>query len=231
MFFEKIRGNRRQKKILATNHRQRHLFLLNFVIESEPTTMSDEMQVDTLTTGGDLNPMRTANLWDSDEDVGDDSTPDINNRVLKAAEVGDLETLTTLIATDPQLVNCRDVDCYTPLHRACYNNHTEVIKFLLQHGADIHAESREGWRPLHSAAHWSQTEAAALLIEAGADINCRSHSGLAPVHLAAQQNNRPLLELFLYHPDIDLTVKTEAGDTPYDIAHRSSPLYRLFQNV
>lgn len=188
------------------------------------------MQVDTSTTD-DKNPMRTANLWDSDEDVGDDSTPDLNNKVLKAAESGDLETLRNFISTDSDLINCRDADLYTPLHRACYNNHIQVVKFLLENGANIHAESLEGWKPLHSAAHWSQTEAAALLIEAGADINCRSKSGLAPIHLAAQQNNRPLLELFLYHPDIDLSVKTEAGDTPYDIAYRSSPLYRLFKNV
>lgn len=179
----------------------------------------------------DKNPMRTANLWDSDEDVGDESTPELNSQVLKAAESGDLERLSQLISSDSQLVNCRDADSYTPLHRACYNNHVDVIRYLLSQGADIHAESLEGWKPLHSAAHWSQTEAAALLIEAGADINCKSHSGLAPVHLAAQQNNRPLLELFLYHPDIELTVKTEAGDTPYDIAHRSSPLYRLFKNI
>lgn len=193
----------------------------------------EEMRIDTLSADGkdDRNPMRTASLWDSDEDVGDDETPDSKKEILKAAELGDLEVLKKLISTNPHLVNCQDTDCYTPLHRACYNNHTEVIKYLLTNGADIHAQSREGWKPLHSAAHWSQTEAAALLIEAGADINCRSHSGLAPLHLAAQQNNRPLLELFLYHPDIDLTVKTEAGDTPYDIAHRSSPLYCLFKNV
>lgn len=189
------------------------------------------MHVETMSGDSHKNPMRTANLWDSDEDVGDDSTSELNRQVLKAAESGDLGTLNQLVSSDAQLVNCRDADFYTPLHRACYNNHIDVIKYLLSRGADIHAESREGWKPLHSAAHWSQTEAAALLIEAGADINCKSHSGLAPVHLAAQQNNRPLLELFLYHPDIDLTVKTEAGDTPYDIARRSSPLYRLFQNV
>lgn len=189
------------------------------------------MDIDTLATDDDKNPLRTEHLWDSDEDVGDDITPESNNRVLSAAESGNLDILKRLISADSHLVNCRDADNYTPLHRACYNNHTEVIKYLLENGADISAKSREGWEPLHSAVHWGQTEAAALLIEAGADINCKSNSGLAPVHLAAQQNIRPLLELFLYNSDIDLTVKTEVGDTPYDIARRSSPLYSLFKNI
>lgn len=193
--------------------------------------MNQDENVDTLATETDKNSLKTENLWDSDEDVEDNVTSGLCNSVLKAAESGNLDALRQLVSTTSELVNCRDADDYTPLHRACYNNHTEVIKYLLENGANIFAKSSEGWEPLHSAVHWGQTEAAALLIEAGANVNCKSNSGLAPVHLAAQQNCRPLLELFLYNRDIDLTVKTEAGDTPYDIARRSSPLYSLFKNI
>jgi hypothetical protein len=36
-------------------------------------------------------------------------------------------------------VNVRDVDHWTPLMHAAYNGHTEVVRLLIQHGADLHA--------------------------------------------------------------------------------------------
>ena len=43
-----------------------------------------------------------------------------------------------------------DEDLYTPLHRAAYNGHVNVMKVLLKHGADPNAPTLDGWTPLHS---------------------------------------------------------------------------------
>lgn len=48
--------------------------------------------------------------------------------ILEAAESGKLDEVKKFLAEDPSLVNCVDNDGYTPLHRACYGNHAEIVK-------------------------------------------------------------------------------------------------------
>ena len=39
----------------------------------------------------------------------------------------------------------------TSLHRAAYAGHTDVVKVLLQHGADVKVKDTDGQTPLHKA--------------------------------------------------------------------------------
>jgi ankyrin repeat protein len=39
----------------------------------------------------------------------------------------------------------------TSLHQAAYAGHTDVVKVLLQHGADVQAKDTDGQTPLHKA--------------------------------------------------------------------------------
>lgn len=48
--------------------------------------------------------------------------------ILWAAENGRLDLLKNLVTKNPGLVKVKDRDGYTPLHRACYNNHSEVVE-------------------------------------------------------------------------------------------------------
>lgn len=176
--------------------------------------------------------------WDDNDsedetDILDDSTPAAFRRALHAAESGDLDRLKQLVQEDDDLVNCADCDGYTPLHRACYNNQLETVKFLLSKGAKIRAKTNDDWEPLHSAAKWAHLELSAFLLQNGADVNCSTKSGLTPLHLACEhaKKKRQIIELFLYNKDVDLIKKTENGDTAFDIARRTGPMYKLFENV
>lgn len=94
-----------------------------------------------------------------------------------AAENGMLEKARHLLERDPSLVQVTDKDGYTPLHRACYNNHPQLVDLLLQYGADIHAQTEMGWQPLHSCCQWNHVECAVRLIQNGADVNAVSNGG------------------------------------------------------
>jgi hypothetical protein len=48
-------------------------------------------------------------------------------------------------------VNAKDWNGDTPLHWAVENGHIEIIRLLLQNGADVNAKSRIGMTPVHSA--------------------------------------------------------------------------------
>ena len=60
------------------------------------------------------------------------------------------QVVENILDKNPNYVTAIDEDLYTPLHRASYNGHTEVMRVLLKHGADPNAPTLEGWTPLHS---------------------------------------------------------------------------------
>lgn len=67
----------------------------------------------------------------------------------------------------------------TPLHRAAANNgNPEVIRTLVQLGADVNARDKDGWTPLHVAAGLSEKpEVVLVLLKLGADPKARTSGG------------------------------------------------------
>lgn len=55
--------------------------------------------------------------------------------MLRAAVDGDLPTIEALVARDPNLLDC-EYQYFRPLHFAVRENRREVVKYLLEHGAD-----------------------------------------------------------------------------------------------
>ena len=47
-----------------------------------------------------------------------------HKKILWAAENGNTDLVTELLESDQSLVNSKDNDGYSPLHRAAYENHT-----------------------------------------------------------------------------------------------------------
>ena len=61
-----------------------------------------------------------------------------------SAQHGVLDELTRLLQLNKDLINFKDGDGYTALHRACYSDKPEAVLFLLKNGADIHSTTEEG---------------------------------------------------------------------------------------
>ncbi|KAL1516588.1 hypothetical protein ABEB36_000483 [Hypothenemus hampei] len=72
----------------------------------------------------------------------------------------------------------------TALHVAAAKGYIEVIKILLQCGADIDAQDVDGWSPIHAAAHWGQEDACRLLVESLADLDSKNFVGQTAFDLA-----------------------------------------------
>lgn len=60
-------------------------------------------------------------------------------------------------------MNVQDSNGHTPLHRAANNNHADVIKTLLQHGADASIEDNTGQTALDYAYEWNKEKVIPLL--------------------------------------------------------------------
>uniref|UniRef100_A0A7N4PHI5 Ribonuclease L n=1 Tax=Sarcophilus harrisii TaxID=9305 RepID=A0A7N4PHI5_SARHA len=84
-----------------------------------------------------------------------------------------------------------------PLIQAVKENDFELVKQLLEEGADVSIKTEGGWTPLHNAVKESNKDIVELLLEKGADPHIRKENGATPFIVAAIVGNVELLELFL----------------------------------
>lgn len=139
--------------------------------------------------------------------------------VFEAAATGKTDRLRTLIANEASLANAYSPDGFTPLGFAVFFAQPEVVKALLELGAEVNTPSRESMKvtPLASAAAAKQTEIARLLIAHGANVNAKAASGHIPLHEASANGNVELVKL-LIESGADVNAKTDDGKTPLDFA-------------
>jgi ankyrin repeat protein len=74
----------------------------------------------------------------------------------------------------------------TPLHSAAAGRHGEIVRLLLEHGADPNARQDGGFTPLHAAAQNDDRESVEALLAAGADPALVSDDGKRPADLAGE---------------------------------------------
>ncbi|EEB15673.1 ankyrin repeat domain-containing protein, putative [Pediculus humanus corporis] len=164
------------------------------------------------------------------------------SEILWAAENGNLISTKNLLAENSNLINVKDRDGYSPLHRACYNNHPDVVEFLISAGGNIFAKTLDLWQPLHSSCKWNNALCAAKLLDEGADINCKTkgvYSKLqlntvrhTPLHLAASNGKaKEVLQLLLSNFSLKPFLKNDNNETAYDIAQRSGKYYKIFEII
>ena len=68
---------------------------------------------------------------------------------------------------------------------AAVRGHLEVVRCLLEQGADRDKVGNSGWTPLHYAANYGHLEIAMLLMSYGADLlNAKTINGQLPIDLA-----------------------------------------------
>lgn len=60
---------------------------------------------------------------------------------------------------------------YTPLHVACHFGQVNMVRFLLQHGANVDTSTTFGYTPLHQAAQQGHILVISLLLENKAKPN------------------------------------------------------------
>jgi ankyrin repeat protein len=65
----------------------------------------------------------------------------------------------------------------TPLHWAAYGGRFDVVKLLLEHGADPNTQDEDGRTPLHKAAYKGHVDVVKLFLELGVDPNTQDKDG------------------------------------------------------
>jgi len=107
-----------------------------------------------------------------------------------AAQDGDVTRVQQLL-TDGRSPNVFDETSKTPLHYAAENGHLEIMRVLLEAGADVNAneEERIGNTPLRDVADKCSLAVATLLVDAGADPRIPGWMQLTALHKAGKRKD------------------------------------------
>ena len=113
-------------------------------------------------------------------------------------------------------------DKWTPLHwAAAYNKSLDVVKSLINTGADLKAKDKDKRTPLHvAAAHNENPDIVKLLIEAGADLKAKDKDNWTPLHSAAASSKNSSVVKTLINAGADLKAKAKNKRMPLHVAAR-----------
>ena len=126
-----------------------------------------------------------------------------NNRVVEVAS----------LLQKPLDPNWREADTYlSPIHHAAKQGHLEVVRILLEAGADQNAATANGITALMFAARQGHLEVVRLLLETGADKNAAMAHGRTALMLAAKEGHLDVVRTLL-KAGADMNAATADGRT------------------
>lgn len=133
--------------------------------------------------------------------------------IMELCEDGDLSGVDMKLKIQPGLLNIRDGNGRTPLHRAAQSGNMELLLLLIDKGAIVDAESEEGHTPLHFGAFAGQISAITVLLEKGAFIDHQGLDGCVPLHFACGQGKQETVQ-FLVERGANLKIPNKKGEFP-----------------
>jgi ankyrin repeat protein len=130
---------------------------------------------------------------------------------------GDLSAVKLVLDSRPHLIDSTNQDHETPLLLAAKYGHLEVVRELLDRGADHTIGDADSSQPIHLAAVGGHTEVIDLLIARGDNVNAIDNNGTTPL-LFAISYRQPETAGWLIDNGADISVTNNRGLTPLHYA-------------
>lgn len=140
---------------------------------------------------------------------------ELNKRLFIAIEAGDLNHVKEAI-DDGAGVNAIESENtkYTPLHVAVVKEgKQEIVKLLLERGADIESKDQYGQTPLHWAAIKNDLEVLKVLVKKNANLNAKNEFGNSALHLAVDHKSDHALQI-LIEEKANINITNDGNETP-----------------
>jgi ankyrin repeat protein/CHAT domain-containing protein len=137
-----------------------------------------------------------------------------------AAAAGHAQLTSLLIAYGARIDAIEKSNGASPLHLAASTaGQVPVVRWLLDHGADVNLPTVQGTTPLHIAAEVGDADVARFLIGRGARLETKDTEGRTPLAVAAGADKTELVEL-LSEAGASADPVAKDGSTPLLVAAR-----------
>jgi ankyrin repeat protein/beta-lactamase regulating signal transducer with metallopeptidase domain len=159
-------------------------------------------------------------------EVGADWLVTGGNKLIAAVNSGNIDSVRARLSESD--VNAGTPVGWTALMEAAKKGNAEIVKLLLEHGADLESRSKEGRTALWIAVYYGNSEVIKVLLAHNVDINTKDNDGYTPL-IAAIINNQTDAADVLLADGVDINISTFKGETALTIAvaKKSSIAYRL----
>lgn len=143
-------------------------------------------------------------------------TADGDETVLHAAafnNFSNISLLEILLPRKSELIHAQDSDGKTPLHKAVYGNpKPNVVKWLVENGANPNEVNKFGFTPLHWAAMHGHLESVKFLMSQSVRTDVKNANNENPIDLALRFEKDHVMHYF-----IDPNLEEEIGDDVTDL--------------
>ena len=148
----------------------------------------------------------------------DSNNIDGYDELMNAISKGDMKALEKLVKDDTDLN--KQYDKITPLGLAAARNDKEMVKFLVEKGADINLEDGYGYTPLIIAMKYRNIGLAKDIIDLKPDLNaiCSATGDTPLTYLAREVWFGTDLCYYMIKNGADVNKKNDNGDTPLIVA-------------
>ncbi|HXK50025.1 MAG TPA: ankyrin repeat domain-containing protein [Clostridiales bacterium] len=126
---------------------------------------------------------------------------------------GDIVLVKSMIEGNKDLLESRIDTYFTPLNFASLEGKTDLVKYLVDKGANISTRDREGSIPLQNAAIKGYFDIVKILVEKGSDVNYKDDNDVTPLHFACMSGNLELVK-YLVEKGADVSSVSKAGRQP-----------------
>lgn len=150
---------------------------------------------------------------------------ELQQEALVCARNGELDMLLSMIdAGLPK--NLRDTKGNSLLMLACYHDHSETARMLLENGADPDARNDRGQTPLGGVAFKGYQRVAQLLVDSGAEIDADNGGGMTPL-MYARMFGRVRVARLLEESGADRARKSAFGFSAKTLGRISMPFVAM----
>ncbi len=155
---------------------------------------------------------------------------DWTKELFDACISGDFEKAKNAIGARVNINSTRIKKSFFPLFLACQYNHLEIVKLLLDNGAEIEAKIWDRKTSLHLACEFGHLEIVKLLLDRGANIEAKNLNGETPLHFACRYHKTEITKELL-NKGADIYAVNRRGGTPLHLATDIFECTRLVTNA